>query len=239
MGSGIEQVPAQQGGSVKTAILDMFNVLFDPVPVFNRIKQKPSILYPWLVISAIVLVITIVTGPYNDAAMAAMRASMPPEQAARMGGGGGVGRLIGVPIFTLIFAAAGAGLLWIGVSLSATQARYKTLLSVLLHANMTYVLFALVTALVLMVRGVGAITGLADMRPPLGLDLLVPNASLYLGQVLNGINPFSIWGVWLCGTGIAITHGVSKSTAIIVTSIVYVLALLLMSAPLLLVKVPA
>ena len=238
MGQGIQQAPVEQGGG-SSAFLDVFKVLFDPIPVFTRIKQKPSVLYPWLVISLLVLVITILTRPYNDAAMAAMRASLPPEQAARMGGGGGAMRLVGVPIFTFVFAAIGAGLLWIGVALSATQARYKTLLSVLLHANMTYVLFAGITAVVLMLRGVAAVTSMADLRPPLGLDLLMPNASLYLGQVLNGINPFSAWGVWLCGTGIAITHGASKSTAIIVTAIVYVLALLIMSAPLLLVKVPA
>lgn len=238
MGQGIQQAPVEQGGG-SGAFLDVFKVLFDPTPVFTRINQKPTILYPWLVISALVLVITILTRPYNDAAMAAMRASLPPEQAARMGGGGGAMRLVGVPIFTFIFAAIGAGLLWIGVAISATQARYKTLLSVLLHANMTYVLFAALTAVVLMLRGVAAVTSMADLRPPLGLDLLLPNASLYLGQVLNGINPLSAWGVWLCGTGIAITHGVSKSTAIIVTAVVYVLALLIMSAPLLLVKVPA
>jgi hypothetical protein len=236
MGQGIQPPPVEQGGGAVAAILDWFNVVVDPTAVFNRIKQKPSILYPWLLISAFVLVTTILTQPYNDAAMAALRSSLPPEQAARMGGGGSSPfRLLGVPVITILFAAAGAGLLWLGVLISAASGRFKTLLSVLLHANITFVMFSAISVVVLMLRGVGAISGLADVRPPLGLDLLAPNASLFLGQVLNGINPFSIWGVWLCGTGVSITHGISKGTAITVSAVAYLLGLLLISVPLLLV----
>ena len=86
----------------------------------------------------------------------------------------------------------------------------------------------------LTVRGKAAITGFADLRAPLGLDLLAPNVGLYLGTVLNGINPFAIWGVWLTGTGISITHGTSRGTAIVVTAFVYVIALLIIAAPTLL-----
>jgi hypothetical protein len=52
--------------------------------------------------------------------------------------------------------------------------------------------------------------------------------------VLNGINPFSVWGVWLAGTGISITHGTSRSTAIAVTAVAFLLCLLIMAAPTLL-----
>jgi len=235
MGAAIDQVPAQRG--VLGQIGDVFNVLLDPSAVFNRIKQKPSILAPWLVVSALLVITTIITQPYQNAAMQTLRASLPPEQAARMGaGGGGPLKLLGVPVVSLIFAAIGAGLLWVGVSLSGAQGKYKTLLSVLLHSNITYALFSIVTAVVLTVRGVAAVNSMADLRPPLGLDLLAPNASLFVGQLLNGINPFAIWGVWICGTGISITHGVSKSTAITVTAIIYLIAILLTSAPLLLLK---
>ena len=79
---------------------------------------------------------------------------------------------------SIIGAAIGAGLLWIGVSLAAAQARYKTLLSVLMHSYITYILFALISVVVLTMRGVESVTSLADLRPPLGLDLVAPGASL-------------------------------------------------------------
>ena len=62
-------------------------------------------------------------------------------------------------------------------------------------------------------------------------DLLTPNASLFVGTFLNGINPFSIWGVWLTGTGISITHGSSRTSAIVATAGAYLICLLLMSMP--------
>ena len=234
MGQGIQQAPVEQGGAGR-AFLDVFTLLFDPVPVFNRIKEKPRIIIPWLEVSALLVVLTILTAPYYDAAMQSIRASLPPEQAARMGGGGLVGRLIGVPIFLLLGAAIGAGLLWLGVTLSAAQARYKSLLSVLLHSYITYGLFAAISLVVLMMRGVQSVSSIADLRPPLGLDLLMPSAGLFAGAVLNGINPFAIWGVWLCGTGVSVTQGISRNTAIVVTAVVYLIGVVLQSLPLLMI----
>src|SRR2546429_6551787 len=44
-------------------------------------------------------------------------------------------------------------------------------------------------------------------RPP--RSTLFPYTTLFR-SVLNGINPFSVWGVWLTGTGISITHGTPR-----------------------------
>jgi len=107
---------------------------------------------------------------------------------------------------------------------------------VLAYSSITYILFSAIAIVVLTVRGKASITGFADVRAPLGLDLLVPNVGLFLGNFLNGINPFSIWGVWLTGTGISITHGTSRGATIFVTAAVFLLCLLLLSTPLLLVE---
>lgn len=232
MGQGIQQAPVQQDGG-GAALLDVFKVLFDPVPVFNSVKAKPRVLIPWLEISALLVVVTVLTAPFYDAAMKGLAATLPPEQAARMSGGGLIGRSIGVPIFLLVGALVGAGFLWIGVTLSATQAKYKTLLSVLLYSYITYVLYTAITLVVLNLRGVETVSSIADLRAPLGLDLLVPGASLFTGAVLNAINPFSIWGVWLCATGVSVTHGVSRTTSIIITAVIFLIGALLQSAPLL------
>jgi len=218
-------------------MLDVFNVLHDPVAVFNRIKERPRILAPWMVLSVAFVVITILTQPYQQAAMDAFKATLTPEQAAKMGGGGAGGGVVGLvltPVGVLAVLAIGAGVLWLAVTMTGAPARYKTLLSVLAYSCVTYILFAVVGIVVLTIRGKQAIAGFADLRAPLGLDLLVPNAGLYLGTVLNGINPFSVWGVWLAGTGISITHGTSRNTAIAVTAGGFLLCLLIMAAPTLL-----
>lgn len=216
------------------AVLDVFNVLHEPSAVFTRLKDKPRILAPWLVVSAFVLVLAVLSLPYQAAAMDALRATLPPEQAARVAPQPLWRTIVGAPIVVLIGLLIGGGLLWVGVMLLGGQARFKTTMSVLAYSNMTYVLFAVVTTIVVRMRGVGAVSSFADLRAPLGLDLVIPGASLFSGMILNGINPFSIWGVWLCGTGLAITQGVSRAGAIVVTAIIYLFCLTLQAAPLLL-----
>jgi hypothetical protein len=107
-------------------------------------------------------------------------------------------------------------------------------LSVLAYSFVTYVIYSAVTALVLSMRGVGSIASMQDLRAPVGLDFLVPHASLFLGAILNGINPFSIWGVWLCGTGISVTHGTSRSAGIWVATVAFLVGLLVAALPTLL-----
>jgi len=219
-----------------SALLDVLNVLHEPTAVFTRVKEKPRVLIPWLAVSVLLVVVGVVMRPYQAAAMDALRASLPPETAARMGAGGQsiIRVVIGAPIVVLLGLAIGAGLLWIGTSIAGAAGQYKTLFSVLTYSYITYVIYSALTAVVLSVRGVGSITSVQDMRVPLGLDLLAPSAGLFLGTILNGINPIAIWGVWLCGTGIAVTHGVSRKTGIAVTAGAYLVALILQAAPTLL-----
>jgi hypothetical protein len=222
------------GQNVVGAILDVFNVVHEPAAVFRRIKERPRVLVPWLTVAALLIVFAVLVRPYQAAAMATFRASLPPEQAARMGDGGqSVVRVaLTVPIVFIIGLAVGAGLLWLGVALSGSQARYKMLMSVLAYCCVAYVVFMAVSTAVLMTRGIEQVTDFADLRAPIGLDVFVPGASLFLGTILNGLNPFAVWGVWLTGTGLSVTHGMSRAAGIVVTTFAYVLCLFLQAAPL-------
>jgi Yip1-like protein len=237
MGTTAQPAAPSHPRNLLADMLDVFNVLHEPAAVFTRIKERPRILAPWIVFSIALIVISILMRPYQQAAMDAFKATLTPAQATRMGSsgtGGGIVGLVLTPLGVLLFLGIGAGMLWIGVTLTGTQAQFKTLFSVLAYSCMTYLLFAVVGIAVLAVRGRASITSFADVRAPLGLDLLVPNASLYLGTVLNAINPFAIWGVWLTGTGVSITHGTSRGTSIFVTAVVYFIAILIIAAPTLL-----
>ena len=229
------QTPSTSGtGSALGDALDLLNVLHEPTAVFNRINERPRVLIPWLVLGVFLIVLAILVQPYQSAAFEAFKATLTPEQVAKMGnrgaGGGAVGFVL-YPVLVFIGVAAGTGLLWIGVSLTGTQARYKTLLSVLTYSCVTYVLFSIVAVLVLKVRGIQAITGFEDVRAPLGLDLLVPGAGLFAGTVLNGINLFSVWGVWLTGTGISTTHKTSRAASIAVAAAAFLIMLFIVSLP--------
>src|SRR3970282_660930 len=90
-----------------------------------------------------------------------------------------------------------------------------------------FVLWVLVRAVVLRLKAVAAISSPMDMQPALGLDLIAPGATGFVGAVLKGINPFSIWGLVLTAIGITTTPKLSKGTGYTVATIAFLISLLL------------
>ncbi len=214
------------------AVLDLFNVLHEPTAVFERVREKPRWLVPLLINIALLMVLTFVLRPYYIAAFQGVAGSLPPEQAARMPSPQtqAMFGVIFTPLAVFLGVLAGAGLLWVAGALTGAEARYKMMLAVLSHSYITFVLYSVVAGLVLFTRGVESVSGMEDLRPALGLDLLAPDAGRFLGAFLNGINPFSIWGVWLTGVGVSVTHKTSRGTGMTVAAIAYLIGLAISSA---------
>ena len=204
------------------AVLELVNVLHEPAAVFERIREKPRVLVPFLVIVVLLLAIAWLMRPAYEQALRGMMAEMPSERAAQMNPSRQtLFILIFTPINIFISLLIGAGLLWVLTSLTGSDARYRLLLSVLAHTYVTFVLMSVVVALIVFVRGSETVTSFRDLRPPIGLDLLAPGATGFLGALLNAINPFSIWGVWLTGVGVAVTHKIGRGTGLVVASIAF------------------
>ena len=75
MGQGIQQPSVQQDGG--NAFLDVFKVLFEPTAVFERVRERPRFLAPFIVICAIQIAIYFYNLPFMKAGMAAQMASRP------------------------------------------------------------------------------------------------------------------------------------------------------------------
>lgn len=209
------------------AVLDLFNVLHEPTAVFERLREKPRWFLPAVVVIIVLSVIALLMKPFYIAAFQGAAASLTPEQAARAPSAATQATigLAFVPVGVLLSLVIGAGLLWVMTAVTGTEGRYKVLLSVLSHAYMTYVLFSIVGAAVLLLRGAQSVTSMADLRPALGLDLVIPGAGPALATFLNGINPFSIWGVWLTGLGVSVTHRTSRSSGIMIAALAFLVGL--------------
>src|SRR3989442_2419197 len=83
-----------------------------------------------------------------------------------------------------------AGILWVLVSVMGGEAKFASLLSVSTYAFSTGILLQLAGLAVLMLKGPGGVTGMEDLQPALGLDLLAPGAKGFTLAFLRGINPF-------------------------------------------------
>jgi len=98
-------------------------------------------------------------------------------------------------------------------------------LSVTAYASIAYVLLSAVGLIVLTMRGTSAIASPLDLQPALGLDLLAPDAKGFALALLRGINPFSLYGLFLTATGIAVTHRIAKGAAYTAATIQLLVAL--------------
>jgi len=110
------------------------------------------------------------------------------------------------------------------------DAKFKTLLSVAAYTALPAFLLQVATILVLRMKGVEAVTSPEDLRPPLGLNLLAPNASGFTGSVLAGINPFSLWSMVLTAIGVQVTHKTSKGGAYTVAIVAMLIGVLIGAA---------
>jgi len=229
MGAGMQQPPVQQGGGGMGAMLDLLKVLYEPGAVFQRVAEKPKFLMPFIGICIFQIVIGIVNMPFLKAAMQAQMAQAPagsPDTSKFAAIG-----LIFIPIVIAIVLVIGALLLWVLVSMVGGEGKFGTLLSVATYASVpSVILLSIVGAIILQLQGAQGLTSPQDMQPAVGLDLLVPGAKGFMGAVLKGINPFSIWGLVLTAIGVSTTHRLSTSSGYVVATISFVIGVLIAGA---------
>jgi hypothetical protein len=213
------------------AVMDLFKVLYEPGAVFERVREKPKFLMPFLGLAVLLAVAIFLMMPYQQAAMASKMAEVAqanPQAAASMQKFAYIGIVAGPIVFAIILVIS-ATILWVVTSIFGGEGKWGTLLSVSTYTSMTGILLQYVALLVLMLKGVGQVSSPEDMKPPLGLNLLDPGATGFMGALLGGINLFAIWGVILTAIGIQVTHKTSKGTAYTI-AIVSTLVLLLIAS---------
>jgi len=214
------------------AVLDLVRVLFEPTAVFERVREKPRFLAPFLALAVITMAIVVLQLPYTKAAMAAGFAQTPnmtPEQAQTALKFAAVG-VVFAPIIYGLFLLVNALILWVSTSVLGGEGKFTTLLTVTTYASISYTLLQVIGVIVLTMRGTSSITSMLDLQPALGLDLLAPDAKGFVLGLLRGINPFTLYGLFLTGLGIAVTHKTSKGVAYTAASIQFVIALLIGAA---------
>ena len=223
MGQGIQQPSVQQAGG--NPLLDVFTVLLEPTAVFERVRERPRFLVPFLVVSAVQLVLYFVNLPFIKAATQAQmaQAQVPaggpdPMQFLWIGA-------VAIPIvFAIIYLINGL-VLWVLTSIMGGEGKFSTLLSVGVYGSVpAVILMSIVGSVILRLQGVGEITSQQDLQPSLGLDLMIP-ATGFVGAILKGINPFGIWALVLTAIGVTTTHRLSKQTGYVIATISFLITL--------------
>lgn len=221
MDAGIQQPPVQQSSS-GSAIVDLIRVLYEPTAVFERVRERPRFLMPFLGLCAVQIVIYFLNLPFLKVAMQAQMAQAPaggPDPSKFLA----IGALF-IPVGLAIAFLLGGLILWVLVSLVGGEGKFGTLLSVATYASVpTVVVLAIVGTIVLRLQGAGQITSPQDMQPALGLDLLFPGATGFFGAALKAVNPFGLWGLVLTAIGVSTTHRLSKGSGYVVATISFLI----------------
>src|SRR5207247_6160425 len=100
------------------AVLGLVRVLFEPTAVFERVREKPRFLAPFVALAIVVVLVGVVQLPYIKAAMSAQFSqmpNMPPEAAQRALSFASIGVVFGPIVYALILCI-NALLLWARVS---------------------------------------------------------------------------------------------------------------------------
>ena len=224
---GIQQPPVQE--SEGNSLFDVVKVLYEPGAVFERVRERPSFLVPYLAICIVQIAIYFLNMPFMKAGLAAQMASRPaggPDPSKFL-----IFGVIFIPLGIGLALLIGGGLLWVLVSLFGGEAKFSRLLSVAAYASVpSIILLAVVGAIVLQMKGPGQMTSMQDLQPSLGLDLLVPGAKGFAEAALKAINPFGIWGVVITAIGISTTHRLSKGTGYIIATITFLIGVCIAGA---------
>jgi hypothetical protein len=227
MGQGIQQPQVQQNGG--NAFANVFKVLLEPTAVFESVRAKPSFLAPYLVIMAAQIILFFVNLPILRVAIKAQMANAPAGRPVPSDAMLAIFGIVGlIVVLTIVFCLSGL-ILWMLTSiLGGGEAKFSTMLSVTLYSAIpAAVLLSIVGTIVIHLQGTGNITSPNDMQPALGLDLLSPGAKGFVGAVLKGINPFSLWSLALTAIGVSTTQRIAKSSGWTIAVVGFVISLII------------
>src|SRR5438093_8361077 len=127
MGQGIQQPTVVQasGGS---AWFDVVKVLYEPTQVFERVRERPNFLAPFIAICVVQIAVFVVNMPFLRAAMAAQFAARPaggPDPSKFLWIGA-----VFIPVGIGLILVIAGGLLWVLVSIFGGEAKFGTLMGV-------------------------------------------------------------------------------------------------------------
>ena len=53
------------------AVLDLINVLFEPSAVYERLREKPKVLAPYIALAVVAAILAVIQSPFTKAGIAA------------------------------------------------------------------------------------------------------------------------------------------------------------------------
>ncbi|PMC35144.1 YIP1 family protein [Bacillus sp. UMB0899] len=197
----------------------LFGMIFQPGEQFERMREKPVIWLPLIILSILGAVVGVLAGLNVDYATVPGMEGMPAEQIemSKMFGVifGGIGALFGTPIGFVIFAAILFGI----TKIAKSPITFKQMFSLILFTSFISTIGQVLNQLIIYAIGSDPTVMLTSINSFIGAEGV-------MGGVLSTIEVFNIWYYILLGIGLVKVAQISKPAAYTITIIFFALGLI-------------
>ncbi|MBN1396528.1 MAG: YIP1 family protein [Bacteroidetes bacterium] len=209
------------------ALSNIINIFATPTDVFENIKKTPKWPVAFLIICAVSLICGYFMLPFIQKIMEeTFTVKMSEEQAQKVASTTSRYRMfmrLLIPITFLLKWLFISSFLYLGAILfDAQKNNFKTLYAVVVYSEFILALMGIINVLLILIKGVDAVSNLTDLHTIIGLDFFLADKSqnVLLFNFLNNFNVFSVWYVVVLTIGMSVICQLKKwKSAVLVTSV--------------------
>jgi hypothetical protein len=197
----------------------LFGMIFSPGEQFERIREKPVIWLPLILLSILAMIVAIfVTMNIDYAAISGMEMSAEEEEMTKIFAVvvGTLGGLIGTPISYLIFG----GILFGIAKIAKSSITFKQMFSLMIFISFISMIGQIINQLIIVAIDGDPYIMLTSINSFIGAEGAI-------GAVLGVIEVFSIWYYILLAIGLIKVARLSKPVAYIITIVFFSISLII------------
>ena len=219
MSTVVPELPAEQRETVGDDLAGMGSFFIDPEGAAKRVPHKWFWVGPLIILSIISIVAGLLRLPMTEHVLETMPmpANSTPEQFQR-----GVQLSLTiqhivvwlVPLIVVIVDVVTAAILLAMSSILALNAKFRSLFNLVAGCSLIQGVAAIASVAILKAKG--EVSTVAELQPPLGLDIFMPEGSnKYLTALLASFSIFEIWWLVMMVLVFSRAFRVSKAKAFI------------------------
>ncbi len=217
MSTTVPELPAERRESFADDLAGMGNFFIDPEGAAKRVFSKWFWLGPLIVLSIVTMVASYIRIPMTQHVMETMPlpANASPEQYQR---GMDLSMklqwivLWSAPIVVAALYAFDALILFAMSSIMSVTTKFLWLFNLVAGCSLIQALAAIASAIILKAKG--EVSTVAELQPPLGLDIFLPQgANKYAAAFLGYFSVFEIWWIVMVVLILSKAFRVSKGKA--------------------------
>jgi hypothetical protein len=230
MATIVPELPGEQPESFGSDLAGMGSFFIDPTGAAKYLFRKWFWLGPLVLVGVISLVTYYLTLPMIQHVLEVTPppANTPPEQYQKgMEIGMMIQRIVAIlmPVWIAAIYAVSALILFAMCSVLSVNAKFLWLFNLLAGCSLIQLLGAIAGFVILKVKG--EVSTMAELRPPLGLDIFMPeSANKYAVALLGYFSVFEIWWIVMMVLVFSAAFRVSKGKAFAVILPLIILSLL-------------